>query len=379
MVESQLTSLRGGVTELADVAASKAAALHCACGFKSHPRYHSPNAFPNYTATHGMWCPCSATGSPTVNGHTGVGVTLCPSRGSGGGGIASRSARREATDSAPFDGRCFRRFCHVTVPLHYIALPLVLHKAMAEKDIDPKYTPESSLSTEFVTLLKNVTAKRARCVIDHILKHGFITTEDLKNTYGYHHPPRAARDVREQGIPLENFPVKDADGRSITAYKFADLSKIEQFKLGGRQVFSKLTRKSLYERQGGRCGVCHQEYAERYLQVDHRVPYEVGGDSGADESDLDAFMSICASCQRSKSWTCEHCANWTKGKNPDLCRSCYWGSPEGYAHIALEAVRREVLIWQGPDIEQYERISREAKNAKLPVAEYIKTILPKRS
>jgi hypothetical protein len=44
-------------------------------------------------------------------------------------------------------------------------------------------------------------------VIDHILQYGFITTEDLENTYGYNHPPRAARDVREAGIPLETFKV----------------------------------------------------------------------------------------------------------------------------------------------------------------------------
>lgn len=50
---------------------------------------------------------------------------------------------------------------------------------------------------------KKVTAHRAKTVIDHIIKHGFITTEDLVDTYGYNHPPRAAGDVRGQGIPLE--------------------------------------------------------------------------------------------------------------------------------------------------------------------------------
>ena len=35
-----------------------------------------------------------------------------------------------------------------------------------------------------------VLAKRAKTVIDHILKHGHITTEELKNLYGYDHPPR---------------------------------------------------------------------------------------------------------------------------------------------------------------------------------------------
>ena len=50
-----------------------------------------------------------------------------------------------------------------------------------------------------------MTAKRPRTVIGHILQHGFITSEELHSIYGYDHPPRAARDVREYGIPLETF------------------------------------------------------------------------------------------------------------------------------------------------------------------------------
>ena len=50
---------------------------------------------------------------------------------------------------------------------------------------------------EFLEYVQSITNKRAKVVIDHILAHGFITTEDLEKTYGYNHPPRAARDVRE--------------------------------------------------------------------------------------------------------------------------------------------------------------------------------------
>jgi transcription initiation factor IIE alpha subunit len=50
--------------------------------------------------------------------------------------------------------------------------------------------------------LKAVTGKRARSVVKHILKHGSITTDDLKERYGYDHPPRAIKDVSDQGIPL---------------------------------------------------------------------------------------------------------------------------------------------------------------------------------
>ena len=56
---------------------------------------------------------------------------------------------------------------------------------------------------EFLDLIRSVTSKRPKTVIDHILKNEFITTEELKNLYGYNHPPRAVRDVREHGIPIE--------------------------------------------------------------------------------------------------------------------------------------------------------------------------------
>ena len=92
---------------------------------------------------------------------------------------------------------------------------------------------------EFLELIKSIKNKRARIVLDHILEHGHITTEDLEKTYGYNHPPRAARDVREAGIPLETFKIKSSVGKAIAAYKFGDLTKIRKGRISGRQVFSK--------------------------------------------------------------------------------------------------------------------------------------------
>ena len=228
---------------------------------------------------------------------------------------------------------------------------------------------------EFLEALKKVTAKRARTVIDHILKHGHITTEELKETYGYDHPPRAARDVREQGIPLETFSLKGAHGRSIAAYRFGDLSKIEQHKLGGRQVFSKLLKTDLHAKQDGRCAICFQAYDNRYLQVDHRIPYEVAGDNVAEQGKQASFMLICGSCQRAKSWTCEHCENWKVIKDRDICVVCYWGSPESYTHLAMQSVRREILAWTGDEVKIHDRLRKAALRAKMPLPEYIKNIL----
>jgi hypothetical protein len=66
---------------------------------------------------------------------------------------------------------------------------------------------KQSLPPEFLKRLRAVKNKRPRTVIRHIIRRGYITTEELKAKYGYDHPPRAARDVRDEGIPLETFRV----------------------------------------------------------------------------------------------------------------------------------------------------------------------------
>lgn len=224
-----------------------------------------------------------------------------------------------------------------------------------------------------LSAIKLVTAKRARTVIDHILKHGQITTEELKGIYGYNHPPRAARDVREEGIPLETFSVEGSDGRTIAAYRFGDPAKVERHKLGGRQVFSKKLKEALFQGQAGRCGVCCQAYEIRYLQVDHRIPYEVAGDQTASTSQEEAFLLICASCQRSKSWSCEHCANWQGRKRIEVCRGCYWASPEEYAHVAENPERRVVVVWNGKELKDFETLQQRAATQKTSLAELLNT------
>ena len=115
---------------------------------------------------------------------------------------------------------------------------------------------------EFLELCRSVTAKRARTVIDHILKHGQISTEELKNKYGYNHPPRAARDVKEHGIPLERVTVVGSDGRKIAAYRFADPSKVKFRRLAGRTGLSKQIKQALIQNYGCRCFIYLEELPE---------------------------------------------------------------------------------------------------------------------
>lgn len=97
------------------------------------------------------------------------------------------------------------------------------------------------LPEDFESVLSAVKNKRAKFVIDTIKEKGFCSTEDLKNA-GYEHAPRAARDVRELGIPLETSRVKDSKGKWIGAYKFGDWEKAKK----GKPASENIRKKTAY-------------------------------------------------------------------------------------------------------------------------------------
>lgn len=225
---------------------------------------------------------------------------------------------------------------------------------------------------EFLELLQTVTAKRPRTVIGHIIEHGFITSQELKDVYGYNHPPRAVRDVREYGIPIETYRIIGSDGRSIAAYRFGDLSSVRNItaKSAGRTVLSKTLKNALIEKYGSRCFVYLEAMNESELQIDHRVPYEIGGE--CTEADVDNFMLLSPSANRAKSWTCEHCDNWVK-KDISFCVRCFWAHHEDYDHIAGKYEKVVSIFFSGDEIEDYNKLIELAGNKS--AQEVIKDIL----
>jgi hypothetical protein len=233
----------------------------------------------------------------------------------------------------------------------------------------------SSLSKEFLELCHSVTAKRPRTVIDHIIEYGFITTEELKDKYGYNHPPRAVRDVREHGIPIETFCVTGSDGRKIAAYRFGNVNAKRFRKLSGRTGLSRKIKDALIEKYGCKCFIYLEEVDEQSLQIDHRIPYEVGGDGENDKLDPEDFMLLSGSANRAKSWSCEHCENWNNTRDRMVCLTCYWAFPEKYSHIAMRQIRRLDLIWQGEEVEIYQKLKTEAKSLDKEIPAFVKEIL----
>lgn len=226
----------------------------------------------------------------------------------------------------------------------------------------------------FLQKVKSVTAKRPKTVISHILKYGFVTTEQLSELYGYDHAPRAARDVRELGIPLETYRIEGKNGRKIAAYCFGDPSKVRHDKIGGRKAWPKEFKGQLIPLHGEKCVVCFTPYEARYLQIDHRIPYEVGGDPKG-EPDIAEYMLVCGSCNRAKSWSCEHCKNWKTDHLVEVCKTCYWASPEDYKHVSLRLIRRLDVTWTENEVPEYDRLLKLSKYAKKDLPDFVKECL----
>lgn len=117
----------------------------------------------------------------------------------------------------------------------------------------------------------------------------------------------------------------------------------------------------------------------RYLQIDHRIPYEVVGDREQNQidqkvPDFEDFMLLDASNQRTKSWSCENCNNWKKDRIEAICRSCFWAFPENYTHIAGKQIRRVVIQWSGSEVDEFDRLQAQAQSAGISVSALLKRL-----
>ena len=143
----------------------------------------------------------------------------------------------------------------------------------------------------------------------------------------------------------------------------------------GRKQFSKAFKAELLEQTGSRCAICLTEYDKKYLQIDHRVPYQVAGETLPAQRNTDDYMLLCRSCNRAKSWSREHCPNWLELKFVEVCRSCYWVSPDAYKHIALQVTRRLEIVWTEQEVETFEQLRGKAEAAQETMPEYVKSIV----
>ncbi len=234
-------------------------------------------------------------------------------------------------------------------------------------------TPE--ISPELRAYIESIQAKRPKTMLMHILQYGSITTKELDNLYGYKHAPRAARDVEELGIHLIRTRVT-VGGRSMTRYTLANDAVVEGRK-GGRRAFPKTLKAALLTRDEEKCRLCRGAFPGNMLQIDHRIPYEVSGDVAGVLQPED-FMLLCGSCNRAKSWACEHCENWKITRAAAICETCMFASPDHYQHIAMSQRRQLTLNWEDEEVQEHDMLSQQASSEGQQLDEYVKRILKRR-
>lgn len=192
-----------------------------------------------------------------------------------------------------------------------------------------------------------IASKRARAVAQLILDQGSCTTSDLESL-GYKHAPRAVRDLRDAGIDvgkhMESY-VDSATGSKKRRARYV----IEGVRPGSRSRRT-ITKQTILEvKQPGRCEICR---ATPPLQVDHRIPFDIGGESYPHV--VAELMPLCPSCNRAKSWECENCDNRQIGDKA-ICATCFWASPNKYTHVATRELREiRVVLYEPDDIRRYD-------------------------
>ncbi len=214
--------------------------------------------------------------------------------------------------------------------------------------------------------------KRPRLVLKHILEHGSVTTEQLRELYDYTDPRRAKQDLQEQGVAILSQRVSGKNGRKIACYSIDYSGEINVHK-HGRLRFPKRFKDDLVALRGEMCSFCLLKLESRSLQIDHAIPYEIGGEPK--EMLAQEFMLVCRSCNRAKSWSCENCFNFLSKKDSKICMSCYWAVPSGYTHIAGRQIRRLDLTFAGDEVKTHDALKQIADSYGTPLPDYVKRLL----
>lgn len=215
--------------------------------------------------------------------------------------------------------------------------------------------------------------KRARIALQKILENGSVSTYEI-GQLGYNHPPRVIRDLREAGIHiLTKMGTHPETGSRMAIYVLGAPEPEATKRITGRKAIPKRFRQEVLSHHHSKCNICNSQYDDIILQIDHRVPYEIGGEVEAFR--LSDFQPLCGSHQRLKSWVCEHCPNW-QIRSIDKCKTCYWAIPnQDYEHVATTLEKRADLTWRGEEIQDYERLRQFAEENSINIPDALKLIV----
>jgi len=224
---------------------------------------------------------------------------------------------------------------------------------------------------KILPLVKKETARGAK-LLTALIEKGEMTTKELEES-GYGHPPRVRMDLQDIGIEIGTHyrnPHPQSGNRMGTYYlmspKPGEITK-------KRSPPPKSFKKKLVKNHNHVCAITQYVFPENELQMDHRVPFLVGGDP--DSYELDDWMPLSGSAQMLKKKACDDCEN-SSAKDVKICGTCYWAFPERYNHVATIPQSVATMVFRGDvEVELFQKISDIARKNELTVNEVIKSIL----
>lgn len=233
----------------------------------------------------------------------------------------------------------------------------------------PAIPPIDPELKKYIDEVLRICSARAAYVLNEILQHGEISSETIRNK-GFVHGARAVGDVRDNGVPLTTLKTKSSDGRSIARYVLGPTNEIRRHKFGGRVAFPASLKSALIEEFGEVCAISQQAIPAAELQIDHRIPYFIAGDINS-ERNVEDFMLLSRSMQRSKSWACEGCDNIKTHFDISICKTCYWAYPEAYDHIAMKRERRIDITFSEDEIDLFDKLKVKAKETSQSIQQVL--------
>jgi hypothetical protein len=205
-------------------------------------------------------------------------------------------------------------------------------------DADKDYVRQLTLiaTDAFVdVLLSSSMGKSARFVRNLLLRQGYTTTAQVRVQYD----PVAIFDLSRLGVPLKSERIRE-NGRGSKRYML-DPEAFSQ-KVERRDFLTPAGRKRLCSMYSNKCAICGYFSSYYILQVDHRVPFSLVGNSLMRSEGFASLQPLCPSCNSAKENACTDCVISTK--DFECCRTCYWAYPNKYEHIATRIEQRLTLV-----------------------------------